>query len=152
MSKMQYEHDFSAWLQQQAEALRAKDWSALDVDNLIEELETLGRSERNALWSHLRILLMHLLKWRYQPERRTRSWRGSITRARQQVARRLPQPSLHRELPDFITEAYADARRLAADETGLPLATFPETCEWTAVELQNLDFLPETVEEEGPEG
>ena len=152
MSKIQYEHDFSAWLQQQAEALRAKDWSALDVDNLIEELETLGRSERNALWSHLRILLMHLLKWRYQPERRTRSWRGSITRARQQVARRLPQPSLHRELPDFITEAYADARRLAADETGLPLATFPETCEWTAVELQNLDFLPETVEEEGPEG
>ena len=152
MSKIQYEHDFSAWLQQQAEALRTKDWTALDVDNLIEELETLGRSERNALWSHLRILLMHLLKWRYQPERRTRSRRGSITRARQQVARRLQQSSLRRELPDFITEAYTDARRLAADETGLPLATFPETCEWTAAELQNLDFLPETVEEEGPEG
>jgi hypothetical protein len=152
MSKIQYEHDFSAWLQQQAEALRAKDWPALDVDNLIEELETLGRSERNALWSHLRILLMHLLKWRYQPERRTRSWRGSITRARQQVTRRLQQPSLRRELPDFITEAYIDARRLAADETGLPLATFPEACEWTAAELQNLEFLPETVEEEGPEG
>ena len=152
MSKMQYEHDFSAWLQQQAEALRAKDWSALDVDNLIEELETLGRSERNALWSHLRILLMHLLKWRYQPERRTRSWRGSITRARQQVTRRLQQPSLRQELPDFITEAYTDARRLAADETRLSLATFPETCEWTAAELQNLNFLPETVAEEGPEG
>lgn len=152
MSKIQYEHDFSAWLQQQAEALRAKDWPALDVDNLIEELETLGRSERNALWSHLRILLVHLLKWRYQPERRTRSWRGSITRARQRVTRRLQQPSLRRELPDFIMEAYTDARRLAADETGLPLATFPETCEWTAAELQSLDFLPGTVEEEDPEG
>lgn len=78
MSKMQYEHDFSAWLQQQAEALRAKDWPALDVDNLIEELATLGRRERNALWSHPRMLLMHLLKWRYQPERRTWSWRGSV--------------------------------------------------------------------------
>jgi uncharacterized protein DUF29 len=152
MSKIQYEHDFSAWLQQQADALRAKDWPALDVDNLIEELETLGRSERNALWSHLRILLVHLLKWRYQPERRTRSCRGNITRARQNVTRRLQQHSLRRELPDFITEAYTDARRLAADETGLPLATFPETCEWTAVELQNLDFLPETVEAESPEG
>jgi hypothetical protein len=145
-----YETDFGAWLQQQAEALRAKDWPTLDVDNLIEELDTLGRSERNALWSHLRILLMHLLKWRYQPERRTRSWRGSITRARQHVARRLQQPSLRRELPDFITEAYTDARRLAADETGMPLSRFPETCEWTAAELQNLDFLPQAVGGRGP--
>jgi Domain of unknown function DUF29 len=152
MSKMLYETDFSAWLQQQAEALRAKDWPALDVDNLIEELETLGRSEQHALWSHLRILLMHLLKWRYQPERRTRSWQGSITRARQQVARRLQQPSLRRELPEFIIEAHRDARRLAADETGLPLSRFPESCEWTEAELQNLDFLPQAVEEEGTEG
>jgi hypothetical protein len=55
-------------------------------------------------------------------------------------------------LPDFITEAYTDARRLAADETGLPLSRFPETCEWTAAELPHLDFLPQAVEEEGPEG
>jgi hypothetical protein len=150
MSKTQYETDFYAWLTEQAGHLRAKRWEALDIENLVEELDTLGRSERNALWSHLRILLLHLLKWRYQPERRTRSWRGSITRARQNVARRLQQPSLRRELSDFITEAYADARRLAADQTGLPLATFPEMCEWNEDQVQDVDFFPKGVGEDTP--
>lgn len=150
MSKIQYEHDFSAWLTEQAGHLRAQRWEALDVDNLIEELDTLGRSERNALWSHLRILLMHLLKWRYQSKRRTRSWRGSITRVRQNVTRRLQQPSLQREFPDFITEAYRDARRLAADQTGLSLATFPETCEWNEQQLQDVEFFPNAVGEDTP--
>lgn len=150
MSKTQYATDFCAWVTEQAEHLRAQRWEALDLENLIEELDTLGRSERNALWSHLRILLLHLLKWRYQPERRTRSWRGNITRARQNVARRLQQPSLRRELPGFITEAYADARRLAADQTGLPLSTFPEICEWTEDEIQHLEFFPHAVGEDTP--
>jgi hypothetical protein len=150
MSKTPYETDFYAWLTEQAGHLRAKRWEALDLDNLIDELDTLGRSERNALWSHLRILLLHLLKWRYQPVRRTRSWRGSITRARQNVARRLQQPSLRRELPAFLAEAYADARRLAADQTGLPLSTFPETCEWTADQVQDLDFFPPSAGEDTP--
>ena len=150
MSKTPYETDFYAWVTEQAGHLRAKRWEELDLNNLIEELDTLGRSERNALWSHLRILLVHLLKWRYQPERRTRSWRGSITRARQNVARRLQQHSLRRELPDFITEAYADARRLAADQTGLPLLTFPKTCEWNEKEIQQVEFLPKAIGEETP--
>jgi hypothetical protein len=150
MSKTPYETDFYAWVTEQAGHLRAKRWEALDLDNLIEELDTLGRSERNALWSHLRILLVHLLKWRYQPERRTRSWWSSITRARQNVARQLQQHSLRRELPDFITEAYADPRRLAADQTGLPLSTFPETCEWNEEEIQHVEFLPKTIREETP--
>jgi hypothetical protein len=150
MSKTPYKTDFYAWVTEQAGHLRAKRWEDLDLDYLIEELDTLGRSERNALWSHLRILLVHLLKWRYQPERRTRSWRGSITRARQNVARRLQQHSLRRELPDFITEAYADARRLAADQTGLPLLTFPETCEWTEEEIQHVEFFPKAIGAETP--
>jgi Domain of unknown function DUF29 len=151
MSKTAYEQDFYAWLTEQAAHLRAKQWAALDIDNLAEELDTLGRSERNALWSHLRILLLHLLKWRYQPERRTRSWRGSITRARQNVALRLRQsPSLRPELSDFMAEAYDDARRLAADQTGLPLVTFPETCEWDADEVQRFDFLPKAVGQDIP--
>jgi hypothetical protein len=145
-----YETDFYAWTQAQATALRAKDWAALDLDNLVEELDALGRSERNALWSHLRIVKLHLLKWRYQPERRTRNWRGSITRARQNVARRLHQPSLRRELSAFITEAYTDARRLAADQTGLPLATFPEMCEWSEEQLQDVEFFPRAVGDDTP--
>ena len=150
MSKTPYETDFYAWVTEQAGHLRAKRWEELDLNNLIEELDTLGRSERNALWSHLRILLVHLLKWRYQPEQRTRSWRGSITRARQNVARRLQQHSLRRELPDFITEAYADARRLAADQNGLPLLTFPETCEWTEEEIKHVEFFPKAIGAETP--
>ena len=150
MGKTQYETDFYAWVQAQAQALQAKDWAALDLDNLVEELDTLGRSERHALWSHLRILLVHLLKWRYQPTRRSRSWRGSTTRARQNVARRLQQPSLRRELSTFITEAYTDARRLAADQTGLPLATFPERCEWHEDQVQDTEFFPNAVGENTP--
>jgi hypothetical protein len=150
MTKASYETDFYSWTQAQAAALRAKDWGALDLDNLVEELDALGRSERNALWSHLRILLVHLLKWRYQPERRTRSWRGSITRARQNLARRLQQPSLRRELSAFITEAYTDARRLAADQTGLPQATFPQMCEWNEEQVQDVDFFPKAVGHDAP--
>ncbi len=150
MSKTSYEEDFYAWLSEQAGHLRAKRWEALDIENLVEELDTLGRSERNALWSYLRILLLHLLKWRYQPERRTRSWRGSITHARQNVARRLQQPSLRRELSVFITEAYTDARRLAADQTGLSVATFPEICEWNEDQVQDVDFFPHAVGEDTP--
>ena len=70
MTEPRYEADFYAWLQAQAAHLRAKEWKGLDIDNLAEELDTLGRSERNAVWSHVRILLLHLLKWAYQPERR----------------------------------------------------------------------------------
>jgi Domain of unknown function DUF29 len=77
-----------------------------------------------------------------------RSWRGSITRARQNVARRLQQHSLRRELPGFIVEAYADARRLAADQTGLPLSTLPETCAWNEEEIQQVEFLPNAIGEE----
>jgi hypothetical protein len=84
-----YETDFYAWLQTQASHLRAKEWNGLDIDNLAEELDSLGRGERNAVWSHLRILLLHLLKWAYQPERRGRSWRRSILLARQHLTRRL---------------------------------------------------------------
>lgn len=150
MRKTQYGTDFYAWLTEQAGHLRAKRWEALDLENLVEELDTLGRSERNALWRHLRILLVHLLKWRYQPERRIRSWRGSIPRARQNVARRLQQPGLRRALSAFIAEAYTDARRLAADQTGLPLATFRERCEWHEDQLQDVDFFPKAVGEDTP--
>jgi hypothetical protein len=144
MTETRYETDFYGWLQVQAAHLRAKEWNGLDIDNLAEELDTLGRSERNAMWSHLRVLLLHLLKWAYQPERRGRSWRRSILLARQHLARRLrDSPSLRPELLAFVVEAYADARRLAAVETDLPSATFPETCPWTLDQLQDEAFLPE---------
>jgi hypothetical protein len=149
MTEVAYETDFYAWLLTQAAHLRAKQWNALDVDNLVEEIDTLGRSERHAVWSHLRMLLLHLLKWCYQPERRGRSWQRSILLARQHLDRRLREsPSLRPELPVFIAEAYTDARRLAAVETSLPESSFSPTCPWSLEQLQDLNFLPEAVEEE----
>jgi hypothetical protein len=144
VTETRYETDFYAWLQTQAAHLRAKEWNGLDIDNLAEELDTLGRSERNAVWSHLRILLLHMLKWAYQPERRGRSWRRSILLARQHLNRRLQDsPSLWPELPTFVVEAYADARHLAVVETDLPITAFPEACPWTPDQLQDEAFLPE---------
>jgi Domain of unknown function DUF29 len=106
MTETRYETDFYGWLQVQAAHLRAKEWNGLDIGNLAEELDTLGRSERNAVWSHLWVLLLHLLKWAYQPERRGRSWRRSILLARQHLARRLrDSPSLSPELLAFVVEA-----------------------------------------------
>jgi Domain of unknown function DUF29 len=144
MTKTGYEQDFYAWLMEQAAHMRAKKWRALDIDNIAEELEALGREQRHALRSHLRILLIHLLKWAYQPERRTESWRHSIGNARAEIDGRLEMsPSLRRELSDVVAWAYQRARHAAANETGILLETFPETCPWDLGRLQDDDFLPE---------
>jgi hypothetical protein len=137
MTKTGYERDFYAWLTEQAAHLRAKQWEALDLENVVEVIESLGNEQRHAVESHLRALLLHLLKWTYQPERRRRSWRSSINNARAEIeARPRRSPSLQRELPEFLSWAYPKARHAAADEMGLPPSTFPETCPWSLDQLQ----------------
>jgi Domain of unknown function DUF29 len=139
-----YETDFYQWTQTQAAALRAKDWGALDVDNLAEEIESLGNEQRHAVRSHLRVLLWHGLKWAYQPDHRSTSWRTSILNARAEIADRLEDyPSLRPRVPALLASAYPRARRLAAAETGLPLATFPEVCPWPLEQVLDEDFWPE---------
>jgi hypothetical protein len=125
--------DVSTWTQAQAAALRAKDSAALDVVNLAEEIESLGHEQAHPVESHLVIVLTHLLKWCYQPQRRSRGWRTSVRVGRQQIARRLRRnPGLRPDLPTLLTAAYADARTWAMDDTGLPLA-----------QVLDEDFLPE---------
>jgi hypothetical protein len=139
----QYETDFYTWTRQQAAALRAKDWSGLDVANLAEEIESLGNEQAHAVESHLVIVLTHLLKWHYQPARRGRGWRTNIRVGRQQIGRRLRRnPGLRPNLPELLTDAYADARKRAMDETDLPLATFPEVCPWSQAQVMDEDFWP----------
>ena len=139
-----YERDLYTWTQAQAQALREKEWAALDVAHLAEEIESLGNEQAHAVESHLANLLLHLLKWHYQPRRRSRSWRTSLHNARVEIRRRLRRsPSLQPELPTLVELAYADARKLAMHETGLSLATFPECCPWSPDQLQDEDFLPE---------
>jgi len=141
-----YDTDFYVWTQAQAETLRAKDWPALDVANLAEEIESLGKRDRRTLRSHLRVLAKHLLKWTYQPDQRARrgaSWRRSTANAREAIELVLnDSPSLRRELPDLLAWAYPRAREESYEETGLPLATFPETCPWTLEQLQDRHFWP----------
>ncbi len=143
MSEMGYDRDFYAWTLAQAGALRAKDWHALDIEHLAEEIEDLGKSDRRAIQSHLRTLLLHLLKVAHQRQRRL-SWPRSVRNAREAIELVLhDSPSLRRELPDFLAWAYPRARKAAAEETRMPLATFPDSCPWTLDRLLNEDFLPE---------
>jgi hypothetical protein len=139
-----YDTDFDAWAQQQAEALRTKDWAALDIEHLAEEVEELRKSERKAVRSQLRRLMSHLLTWHYQPQRRSDSWQATIVDARRLLADDLEDSlSLARELTALADWAYPRARREAGKDTGVPLATFPEACPWSMAQLRDEDFLPE---------
>ena len=139
-----YDTDFHAWTRQQARALAAKDWPALDLDHLVEEIESLGSADEHAITRHLQRLLLHWLKWHYQPTHRTPSWRRSIRQARDAIADRLERsPSLRDYPAQRLPLAYRRARRDAADETGLLLATFPEVCPWPLVQVLDEDWWPE---------
>jgi len=138
-----YERDFYAWTQIQATLLREQQFTQLDLDHLIEEIESMGRSERRQLLSRLEILLMHLLKWQHQSELRGRSWELTIVEQRRRIAKLLSaNPSLHNQLPDLLPEAYDDATFGAMRETGLPQATFPALCPWTMEEVLGDGWLP----------
>jgi hypothetical protein len=144
MTTPDYDTDFYAWTQAQAAALRAKDVASLDLDHLAEEIEDLGKRDRRAVESYLEGRLRHGLKWVYQPARRSGSWRRTLTVTRQRLARVLrDNPSLHAQLPVLIPSVYTDARELAAAETGLPLATFPEACPWRPEQVLDVGFPPE---------
>jgi len=139
-----YEGDFYTWCMREAQLLREGRLAELDLPNLAEEIASLGNEQEHALGSSLRILLVHLLKWRYQAKRRTRSWAGTIVRERGNYARRLRKnPGLKPSQLELLAEAYQDARREAAAETGLPLSTFPETCPFTLQQALDDDFWPE---------
>jgi len=138
-----YDDDFYAWTQAQAAALRDHKWDTLDLDNLAEEVESLGRSERFAIESHLQTLLTHLLKWRYdQATEPRRGWRITIRNARLDIAKRA-LGRLQDYPAQYLATAYRHAREDAADETDLPLTTFPEACEWRPEQVLAADFWPE---------
>jgi len=147
MTKATYEADFHAWTQAQAEALRGKDWPALDLVNLAEEIESLGKRDRRAITHQIERLLLHMLKWVYQPaerHRRGRGWRGSTLQARHEIAKLIDEsPSLRDYPAQQLAGAYRHARAQAALQTGLPLRTFPEACPWPLPQVLDEDFWPE---------
>lgn len=131
-----YDRDFLAWTEQTAAHLRAGRLDDLDLNHLAEEVEDMGRSEWRSLESQLANLLAHRLKWEYQPERRTSSWRLSIVASQIAIGKLVKRnPSMKGCLGEVIEEAYSDARKLAAADTGLPEDTFPPACPWTQNDL-----------------
>ena len=138
-----YEEDFYAWTVEQARLLRSGELSSIDVANIAEEIESLGRSDKRAIESRLTVLLMHLLKWQIQSKMRSQSWSGTILEQRRRIEKLLREsPSLRASVSEALAEAYSDAREAASNETGLPETDFPAECPFTAEQVMSRSFLP----------
>lgn len=142
--KSLYDTDFVQWVETTVEQLRTQNYASVDWVNLIEEIEDMSRRERKSLKSNLVAILLHLLKWQYQSECRSGSWRGSIREHRRRIKDDLKDsPSLIPYFQEIFAECYVNARVQAADETGLPLETFALDCPYTPDQSLDSEFLPE---------
>jgi hypothetical protein len=120
-----YDRDFNLWIEETISWLREQDWEQIDRENLIEELESTSRSEKNALKSNARILLMHLLKWKYQASRRSNSWKSTITEHRTRIQDSFESsPSLVNYFEEVLGQCYQSSRRLASVLSFLPNPTY----------------------------
>lgn len=142
---VKYDDDVVAWANEQARLLRAGRFDLLDIEHIADEIEDVGKSEARELESRMAVLLTHLLKWQYQPERRGRSWEITIRNQRQGIERRLQRtPSLRPWLadPEWWSEAWGDALAGLERETGTPRDDVPEVCPWPLADILNPDWLP----------
>lgn len=138
-----YNRDFFAWTQEQIKLLKEKSFSKLDVENLLEEVESMGKREKRELSNRLEILLMHLLKWKYQPEEQSKSWMRTIREQRHQIKKVMnDNPSLVPKIGEYISDSYSYARQNAHYETGVFLSKFPVNCEWVSDQLLSDEFFP----------
>jgi hypothetical protein len=143
-ARADYETDFVAWTQEQAQILRARSTPGLDWDNLAEEIESMGRRDRRKLESRFRRILHHLLKWQAQPGLRGPSWRRTLSEQRRQVEKLLKEsPSLRPQIAELIEAAYPDALTDAVDETGLRPQIFPVACPFAPDQVLNSGYFPE---------
>ena len=140
-----YDTDIVAWAAEQARLIRAGRFDQVDLEHIAEEIEDVGKSEQRELANRMAVLLAHLLKWQYQPDRRGASWRATITTQRHLIKRRLDKtPSLQPMLtdPDWIDEMWADGREAASRETQIGFAIFPEVCPWPISDVLSECWLP----------
>ncbi|NJN46996.1 MAG: DUF29 domain-containing protein [Candidatus Competibacteraceae bacterium] len=138
-----YERDFYAWAQQQAEFLKNQQWTALDVNHLIEEIEDMGSAKITQIENRLGVLLAHLLKWQRYPEGRCNSWAATIMEQREKLHRLIRKnPSVKPLLAEAFTDAYRDARLMAFRDTGLPPEQWPVSCPFSWEQALDDDFWP----------
>lgn len=150
MTTTLYDTDYYSWCLEQAAALRrvagerVNTSVPIDWENVAEELEDLGKSRARELRSRYTALLLHLLKWAYQPGRKTKSWRSTIIEQRAEIVEVLREnPSLERQAAEAFATAYGTARKLAVAQTGLPPLTFPGECPFTLAAVADEEFWPE---------
>ncbi|MEH1932022.1 DUF29 domain-containing protein [Nostoc sp.] len=142
-SQMLYEADYLQWIETTVEKLQSQDYANVDWEKLIEEIADMGKSERRSLKSNLIVILVHLLKWQFQPEKRSGSWEGSIIEHRRRVIEALDDsPSLKSYLEIVFAQCYAQAVKQAKAETGLSVESFPVVCPYQLPEVTNDEFLP----------
>ena len=146
ISKSLYEIDFVAWTEQTAKLIRAREFDRVDWEAVSEEIESLGKSDRRELKSRFEVLLQHLLKWQYQSNLRSNSWRNTIDEQRNRIEDLLQDsPSLKPYLEEVLAECYRRGRKAASNETELPLDTFPVDCPYTIAQILDAEFLPEAI-------
>ncbi|MBF0606585.1 MAG: DUF29 domain-containing protein [Magnetococcales bacterium] len=139
-----YEVDFYQWVFYNADLLRQGRFAEIDLENIIEELESMGKNNKRELLSRLEVLIMHLLKWQYQPNRRSRSWRATIANQRKEIKLLFADsPSLKHNIEIVIVKGFIDAKQIFEVETGISADTLPETCPYTFEQLMDYGFLPE---------
>jgi hypothetical protein len=139
-----YDSDIHAWAMQQAALLRAGSWRELDLENIAEEIEGLGKSQRRELVNRLAVLLAHLLKWRVQPSLRGTSWQLTIREQRRRLQFHLDDnPSLRARLDEWIEQGFEIGCLMAQRETGVERQTLPARCPWTPDQIFDLEFYPE---------
>ena len=141
-SQTLYDTDYLQWIETTVEKLQSHDYANVDWENLIEEIADTGRSERRSLKSNLIVILVHLLKWQFQPENGSGSWEGSIIEHRRRVKEALDDsPSLKSYFESIFIECYAQAVKQAKAETGLSVESFPVVCPYQLPEVTNDEFL-----------
>ena len=141
-----YETDVVAWASEQASLIRAGRFDQLDLAHIAEEIEDVGKSEQRELANRMAVLLAHILKWQFQPQKRSVSWTLTIKEQRRLLVRRIEKtPSLGPMLvdPDWIDEIWIDAKVLAEKDTGLDIGSFSEVCPWAMADVLAQDWLPE---------
>ncbi len=147
-----YEKDYQQWIERTIAQLQHQNYDQVEWEHLIEEIKDMGRSERRGLESNLIVVLLHLLKWQYQPDHRSRRWEGSILEHRRRINKALEDsPSLQPYLQTILAESYTAARKQAKAETGLMMETFPTECAYSLSDLLDDDFLPIGIPESIPD-
>lgn len=139
-----HEKDLYGWALHTAELLRSQKMNEVDFENIIEEMEALGRTEQDELTSRLIVLLTHLLKWQYQPTMKGHSWKYSIIEQRKKCKIRIKKsPSLKSKMNEILEDAYDVATSIAARETGLEGKVFPQSCPYTFEQIMDDQFYPD---------